>query len=43
LEAAPEGAGIEEMGLGWKSNYKSGKGPGAITSGLEVIWTETPA
>ena len=43
LGAAPEGAGIEEMGLGWKSDYKSGKGPDAITSGLEVIWTETPA
>ena len=42
LSAAPEGAGIEEMGLGWSSNYKSGKGPDAITSGLEVIWTETP-
>lgn len=43
LGAAPEGAGIEEQGLGWASNYKSGKGPDAITSGLEVIWTETPA
>ena len=43
LSAAPEGAGIEEQGLGWSSNYKSGKGPDAITSGLEVIWTETPA
>ncbi|MEL7146290.1 MAG: catalase/peroxidase HPI [Bacteroidota bacterium] len=39
---APEGADIEEMGLGWTSNYKSGKGPDAITSGIEVIWTETP-
>ncbi|MEL7004587.1 MAG: catalase/peroxidase HPI, partial [Bacteroidota bacterium] len=43
LGAAPEGAGIEEQGLGWTSSYKSGKGPDAITSGLEVIWTETPA
>ncbi len=43
LGAAPEGASIEEQGLGWSSNYKSGKGPDAITSGLEVIWTETPA
>ncbi len=42
LGAAPEGAGIEEQGLGWKSNYKSGKGEDAITSGLEVIWTVTP-
>jgi len=38
----PEAAGIEEQGLGWKSNYKSGKGPDAITSGLEVIWTPSP-
>ena len=43
LGAAPEGANIESMGLGWSSNFKSGKGPDAITSGLEVIWTETPA
>jgi catalase-peroxidase len=42
LSAAPEGADIEEQGLGWKSNYASGKGKDAITSGLEVIWTETP-
>ncbi len=42
LGPAPEGAGIEEQGLGWKSNYKSGKGPDAITSNLEVIWTTTP-
>ena len=39
----PEAAGIEEQGFGWKSSYKSGKGPDAITSGLEVIWTSTPA
>ena len=38
----PEAAGIEEQGLGWKSDYKSGKGEDAITSGLEVIWTPTP-
>ena len=38
----PEAAGIEEQGLGWKSNYKSGKGADAITSGLEVIWTPSP-
>ncbi|TRX54879.1 catalase/peroxidase HPI [Fulvivirga sp. M361] len=43
LGAAPEGADIESMGLGWSSDFKSGKGPDAITSGLEVIWTETPA
>ncbi len=38
----PEAAGIEEQGLGWKSNYKSGKGTDAITSGLEVTWTGKP-
>jgi len=42
MGAAPAAAGIEEQGLGWKSSYKSGKGPDAITSGLEVIWTPTP-
>lgn len=40
--AEPEAAPIEEQGLGWKSDYKSGKGQDAITSGLEVIWTPTP-
>ncbi len=40
---APEAAGIEEQGFGWKSDYKSGKGTDAITSGLEVTWTSTPA
>jgi len=39
----PEAAPIEEQGFGWKSDYKSGKGADAITSGLEVIWTTTPA
>ncbi|MGN5954120.1 catalase/peroxidase HPI [Sphingobacterium lactis] len=38
----PEAAGLEEQGLGWKSNYNSGVGKDAITSGLEVIWTTTP-
>jgi catalase-peroxidase len=38
----PEAAPIEELGLGWKSRYGSGKGSDAITSGLEVIWTSTP-
>lgn len=38
----PEGAGIEEQGMGWKSTYGSGKGKDAITSGLEVTWTTTP-
>lgn len=39
----PEAAGMEEQGLGWKSDYKSGKGQDAITSGLEVTWTTTPS
>jgi catalase-peroxidase len=39
----PEAAPIEEQGFGWKSSYKSGKGADAITSGLEVTWTSTPA
>ncbi|QKW18945.1 catalase/peroxidase HPI [Kitasatospora sp. NA04385] len=38
----PEGAALEEQGLGWKSSYGSGKGADAITSGLEVTWTNTP-
>jgi catalase-peroxidase len=41
--ANPEAASIEEQGFGWKSDYKSGKGTDAITSGLEVTWTSTPA
>ena len=41
--ANPEAAGIEEQGFGWKSDYKSGKATDAITSGLEVTWTSTPA
>jgi catalase-peroxidase len=38
----PEGATIEEQGLGWKSKFGTGKGGDAITSGLEVTWTITP-
>src|SRR5262245_27699969 len=38
----PEGALIEEQGLGWTSAFGSGKGGDAITSGLEVTWTSTP-
>ena len=38
----PEGASIEEQGLGWKNTYGSGKGDDAIGSGLEVIWSQTP-
>jgi len=38
----PEGAPLEEQGLGWRNTYGSGKGADAITSGLEVTWTATP-
>ncbi|MGY5052238.1 catalase/peroxidase HPI, partial [Streptomyces sp. 900105755] len=40
--AEPEGAPIEQQGLGWKSTYGTGKGGDAITSGLEVTWTTKP-
>ena len=40
--AEPEGASIEEQGLGWKQKFGSGKGRSVITSGLEVTWTTTP-
>ncbi|UTD29357.1 catalase/peroxidase HPI [Bradyrhizobium sp. WD16] len=40
--AEPEGAGIEQQGLGWASKFGTGKGADAITSGLEVTWTSTP-
>jgi len=38
----PEGAGIEEQGLGWKSSFGSGKGDDTITSGIEGSWTPNP-
>jgi catalase-peroxidase len=38
----PEGAPIENQGLGWLSTHGSGKGPDTITSGLEVTWTDRP-
>ncbi len=38
----PEGCPVHAMGLGWKSEFGSGKGRDAITSGLEVTWSQTP-
>ncbi|CAH6688689.1 catalase/peroxidase HPI [Klebsiella grimontii] len=40
--AEPEAAPIEAQGLGWANSYGSGAGADAITSGLEVVWTQTP-
>ena len=40
--AEPEGASIEEQGLGWTSSFGSGKGVDTISSGLEGAWTPTP-
>jgi len=42
LAHEPEGAPIENQGLGWSSAYKTGIAGDAITSGLEVTWTSTP-
>ncbi|HEX4896320.1 MAG TPA: catalase/peroxidase HPI [Solimonas sp.] len=42
LGTEPEGANIEELGLGWKNAHESGVGAHAITSGLEGAWTPTP-
>jgi catalase-peroxidase len=38
----PEGAGLEQQGLGWKNDYGTGKGADTITSGLEGAWTYSP-
>jgi catalase-peroxidase len=38
----PEGAPLEQQGLGWKNTFGSGKGRDAITSGIEIVWTPTP-
>jgi len=39
----PEGAPLQAQGLGWVSDYKSGRGADTISSGLEVTWTKSPA
>jgi catalase-peroxidase len=38
----PEGAPLEQQGLGWKNSFGTGNGRDAITSGIEVVWTPTP-
>ncbi|MCR6475189.1 catalase/peroxidase HPI [Variovorax sp. ZS18.2.2] len=40
--SSPEGADLEEMGMGWKSTHASGIAGDAIGSGLEVTWTQEP-
>jgi catalase-peroxidase len=42
LGAEPEGAPLEEQGLGWKNSFGSGKGADTISSGLEGAWTTEP-
>jgi catalase-peroxidase len=42
VDSEPEGAVIEDQGLGWRSRHASGLGADAITSGLEVTWSQTP-
>jgi catalase-peroxidase len=42
MGAAPEGAAIEDQGLGWKSKHGTGFGADAITGGPEVTWSQTP-
>lgn len=42
IGAEPEGASMQEQGLGWSNSFGSGAGRDAITSGLEVTWTSTP-
>jgi catalase-peroxidase len=42
LGPEPEGAAIEDMGLGWRSKHGTGVGADAITGGPEVIWSQTP-
>ena len=42
ISPEPEGAPLEEMGLGWRNSFGTGHGGDTITSGLEVTWTPTP-
>jgi len=42
VDREPEGAGIEEQGLGWKNSFGAGKGVDTISSGLEGAWTTNP-
>ena len=42
LGPPPDSAPVEQQGLGWKYNYKSGKGPDTFTSGFELVWSLTP-
>ena len=42
VDREPEGAAIEEQGLGWKNSLGKGNGDQTISSGLEVTWTATP-
>ncbi len=42
VEREPEGAPLEEQGLGWKNNYGTGNAGDTISSGLEGAWTPTP-
>jgi catalase-peroxidase len=42
LGREPEGAGLEEQGLGWKNSFGTGKGDDSITSGIEGAWTPNP-
>ncbi|QXQ08339.1 catalase/peroxidase HPI [Sphingosinicellaceae bacterium] len=42
ISPEPEGAPLQELGLGWKNSYGTGSGGDTITSGLEVTWTATP-
>jgi len=43
ISAEPEGASLEEQGLGWKNSFGSGKAGDTISSGLEGSWTTEPA